>query len=182
VKEKAMTDLVAVECAIRQLHARYADALWRKDPDSFAALFAKDAQWKVAGMHLRGREEIRGTFARFMAHTGRTMMTFRSPIVELIEGVVTSRTYVTEQNKFADGQSADTLGIYYERFVQEDGAWRFHFRHWNMYYIGPPDLSAKFYDVHDYGPPPGFPGLEDPTTVRTDFLFKGADGTPSAEP
>ncbi|MDR2856823.1 MAG: nuclear transport factor 2 family protein [Novosphingobium sp.] len=177
-----MTDPVAVEYAIRQLHARYADALWRKDPDSFAALFARDAEWKVAGMHMRGREEIRTTFARFMQHTGRTLMTFRSPIVDLVDGVPTARTYVTEHNRFADGQSADTIGIYYERFVQEDGAWRFHFRHWNLYYIGPPDLTARFYDVREYGPPPGFPGPDDPTTVRTDFLFTDAAGTASAMP
>jgi uncharacterized protein (TIGR02246 family) len=177
-----MTVLDSIECAIRQLHARYADALWRKDADSFGALFARDAEWKVAGMHMRGREEIRETFARFMVHTGRTLMTFRSPIITLADGVPTCRTYVTEQNKFASGQSAETIGVYYERFVQEDGEWRFHYRHWNMSYIGPPDLSAKFYDVREYGPPPGFPGLDDPTTVRTDFLFTDAQGKASATP
>jgi uncharacterized protein (TIGR02246 family) len=177
-----MTVPAAIECAIRQLHARYADALWRKDPDSFAALFARGAEWKVAGMHMRGREEIRETFARFMVHTGRTLMTFRSPIVEMVDAVPTARTYVTEQNKFADGQSADTMGVYYERFVEEDGAWRFAYRHWNMYYIGPPTLTAKFYDVREFGPPPGFPGPDDPTTVRTDFLFTNAEGTASAAP
>jgi uncharacterized protein (TIGR02246 family) len=177
-----VTDLVAVECAIRQLHARYADALWRKHPDSFAVLFAADAEWKVAGMHMRGREEIRETFARFMAHTGRTLMSFRSPIVELVDGVPTARTYVTEQNRFADGQSADTIGVYYERFVEEDGAWRFHYRHWNLHYIGPPDLTSKFYDVREYGRPPGFPEADDPTTVRTDFLFTDAEGKASAAP
>lgn len=177
-----MIDLQAAEFAIRQLHARYADALWRKDPQSFGDLFAEHGEWKVAGMHLRGREEIRGTFARFMAHTGRTLMTFRTPIVELVDGVLTSRTYVNENNKFADGQTADTIGIYYERFTREDGRWLFAYRHWNLYYIGPPDLSAQFYDVREYGPPPGFPGPDDPTTVRKDFLFAGADGKASAAP
>jgi ketosteroid isomerase-like protein len=177
-----MTDLAAIECAIRQLQARYADALWRKDPDSFAALFARDAEWKVAGMHLRGRDEIKRTFARFMEHTGRTLMTFRTPIVEIVDGVVTSRTYVSESNKFADGRSADTIGIYYERFIEEDGQLRFQFRHWNLYYIGPPDLSAQFYDVADYGPPPGFPGPDDPTTVRKDFLFTNSEGQTGASP
>ena len=32
-----MQDFVATECAIRQLHARYADAVWRKDANSFGA-------------------------------------------------------------------------------------------------------------------------------------------------
>jgi uncharacterized protein (TIGR02246 family) len=177
-----MIDLQAAEFQIRQLQARYADALWHKDPQTFGDLFAEDAVWKVAGMTMRGRDEIRSTFAKFMVHTGRTLMTFRTPIVDVVDGVVTSRTYVTESNKFADGQTADTVGIYYERFSQADGRWFFQYRHWNMYYIGPPGLGADFYDVREYGPPPGFPGPDDPTTVRKDFLFKGADGEVSAQP
>ena len=165
----------------KQLLAKY-DLTAGKDPQSFGDLFAVDGEWKVSGMHLKGREEIRSTFARYMQHTGRTLMTFRTPIVELVDGVVTSRTYVTESNRFADGQTADTIGIYYERFTREDGRLLFHYRHWNMYYIGPPDLTADFFDVKDFGPPPGFPDRDDPTTVRTSFLFKGADGKVSAEP
>jgi ketosteroid isomerase-like protein len=178
----APRDLAAAGFAIRQLHARYADALWRKDPESFAALFARDAEWKVAGMHMKGRDEIRETFARFMVHTGHTLMTFRSPIVEEVDGVLTARTYVTEQNAFASGQTADTIGIYYERFVEEDGELRFAWRHWDMDYIGPPEMTAAFYDVADYGPPPAQPGPDASTTVRRDFLFTAPDGTPTAQP
>jgi len=177
-----MTDLMRAEFDIRQLQARYADALWRKDPESFAKLFTRDAEWKVSGMHLRGREEIRRTFAKYMEHTGRTLMTFRTPIVELVDGVLTSRTYVNESNKFADGQTADTVGIYYERFAEEDGRLRFRWRHWQMYYIGPPGLTADFYDVKEFGPPPGFPTQDDPTTVRKDFLFTNSEGKASAQP
>lgn len=177
-----MIDLQAAEFQVRQLQARYADALWRKDPESFGDLFAVDAIWKVAGMTLRGREEIRSAFARFMVHTGRTLMTFRTPIIDLVDGVVTTRTYVTESNKFADGQTAETVGVYHEKFTQEGDRWLFAYRHWNMYYIGPPGLTADFYDVREFGPPPGFPGPDDPTTIRKDFLFKGPDGTETAAP
>lgn len=177
-----MTDLMAAEFAIRQLHARYADALWRKDPDSFAALFAQDAEWKIAGMHLRGREEIKREFAKFMRHIDRTLMTLGTPIVTNVNGIICSRTLVTENNKFADGRTASTIGVYYERFVQEYDGWRFKWRHWNLYYIGPPDFSAPLYEVKEFGPPPGLPGPDDPTTVRKDFLFKASDGSPSASP
>ena len=177
-----MIDLRQAEFDIRQLQARYADALWRKDPESFAALFTQDAEWKVAGLHMRGRAEIRSTFAAFMQHTGRTLMTFRTPIVYVVDGVLCSRTYVTEQNKFASGENADTIGIYYEKFREEDGRLRFQFRHWNMYYIGPGDLSAEFFEVKDFGPSPGFPAPGDPTTVRTTYLFTDAEGRAGAAP
>lgn len=177
-----MTDFLIVESAIRQLHARYVDAVWRKDPDSFAELFAADAEWKIAGMHMRGREQIRSEFAKFMRHVDRTFMIFGTPIIELGNGTASSRTHVREHNKFADGQTASTFGIYYERFVNEGDRWRFQWRHWNLYYIGPPDFSAPLYQVKEYGPPPGMPGADDPTTVRKDFLFTSSDGSVSASP
>jgi uncharacterized protein (TIGR02246 family) len=182
VTVNADLDFLLAESAVRQLHARYADALWRKDADAFAALFAEDAEWKVAGMHLQGRDAIREAFATFMRHIGRTLMLFGPPAVELTPEGASSRTLVTENNKFADGRTASTIGVYFERFVRQADGWRFAWRHWNLYYIGPPDFTAPLYEVREYGPPPGMPGPDDPTTVRKDFLFTGADGTESAKP
>jgi uncharacterized protein (TIGR02246 family) len=177
-----MTDLLLAEFAVRQLHARYVDALWRKDPESFADLFAEDAEWKISGMHLRGRTQIRTEFAKFMRHIDRTFMICGTPIVAIVDGVVTSRTHVTENNKFASGRTASTIGIYYERFTQEDERWRFKWRHWNLWYIGPPDFSAPLYQCKEFGSPPGMPSPDDPTTVRKDFLFTSSDGSASAAP
>ena len=53
-----MSTFAEVECAVRQLHARYADAVWRKDSASFGALFAEDAEWRVGGQVMRGRAAI----------------------------------------------------------------------------------------------------------------------------
>src|SRR5690606_15612463 len=116
-------DFLVAESAIRQLHARYVDAVWRKDPDSFADLFAEDAEWKIAGMHMRGRLQIKTEFAKFMRHIDRTFMIFGTPVLDVGDGVASSRTMVTENNKFADGRTASTIGIYYERFAQEGSRW-----------------------------------------------------------
>jgi uncharacterized protein (TIGR02246 family) len=181
-EELEMHDLVIADVQIRQLHARYADAVWRKDAECFGALFADDAEWKVAGMHLVGRTEIQATFAKFMVHVERTLMRFATPVITLGDDGVSSRTQTVENNRFADGRTASTIGIYYERFVVQGGVWRFRWRHWNLHYIGPPDFSGSLYDVLEYGPPPGFPGPNAPTTVRKDFLFTGQDGAPAARP
>ena len=65
-----MTDFVVAEAAIRELHARYTDAVWRKDYDAFADCFAENAEWKIAGLVLRGRAEV-------AAHLKRLMPNFR---------------------------------------------------------------------------------------------------------
>lgn len=48
-----MTDFSATEAAIRQLHALYADAVWRKDYESFGDCFTEDAEWRISGMGVK---------------------------------------------------------------------------------------------------------------------------------
>lgn len=166
-----MPSPIEAEFAVRQLHARYGDAVWRQDAEGFAALFAEDAVWRIAGTELVGRAAIRTGFVQFMAILERTLMTFRTPIVAIaVDGEVSARTYVTEQNKYRDGTAVSTIGVYYERFVWEDGqggrALRFAWRHWQMYYYGPADLSEAIHAAAEFGPPPGLPGPGEPTTER----------------
>ena len=53
-----MTDFLAAESGIRQLHARYLDAVWRKDFDAFGDCFAENAEWRIGGKILRGRDHV----------------------------------------------------------------------------------------------------------------------------
>jgi len=55
-------DLLLAELAIRQLHVKYADAVWRKDFVAFGDCFAEDCEWRIGGMILRGRDEIVHSF------------------------------------------------------------------------------------------------------------------------
>ncbi len=164
-----MIPLVEADCAIRQLHAHYADAVWRQDVDAFAACFADDAVWRVGGLELRGRTSIAAGFAGFIAGNERTLMNFHTPLVTLAAEGVSARTYVTEQNKYRDGTAAMSLGIYYERFQVAAGAWRFAWRHWQMYYHGPADLSGTIHAAAEFGPPPGMPGAGDRALGRAEI-------------
>ena len=165
-----MTDFVVAECMIRQLHARYIDAVWRKDIDAFVDCFAEDAEWKVGGQHLRGRDEVRGAITKFLEPIDRIAMMFSTPILEVGKGTAIGRTYVREFNKAKNGETASTVGIYYERFVEQGDRWRFQWRQWMLQYLGPPDLSADIYESKDYGAFPGMPGQDDPTVIRKSFL------------
>ena len=55
-----MSTFAEVECAIRQLHARYADSVWRADYDVFGNCFMEDAEWRVGGPDCHDRL---GTFS-----------------------------------------------------------------------------------------------------------------------
>ena len=169
-----MSDFVAVEAAIRQLHVRYADAVWRKDSRAFGALFAQHAEWRVGGQVLRGRSGIitfiEGVFPLYR----RILMTFRTPIVDVGEQGASARTYVTENSLFADGTPFAPIGIYFDRFVEVDGRWLFSWRMFQTHYVGPPDLTGEWFDMPDYGPPPGMPPLEEATFDRSGTGAKAA--------
>jgi uncharacterized protein (TIGR02246 family) len=164
--EESMSEFPVVYAGIQHLHARCVDAAWRKDADAFANCFSQDGEWKIATMHFRGRDDVRAAFARLLGACQRVLILSSPPLIDMGPDGVTSRTYLTEFAKMMDGSSAMTLGAYFDRYVQEDGDWRFRLRHFGLKYRGPSDLSAEIVDSPDYGPPPGMPGAEDPTFTR----------------
>ncbi len=162
-----MTDFIAAECGIRQLHGRYADAIWRQDSAAFAKCWTQDAVWKISGREAHGRAEIAALFEASVAPSERVMMWSGIPVLDVGIGQATGRVQVTELIKRKDGETARTLALYYDHYREDAGHWRFARRHFNLYYYGPPDLTAEIYaDVLEYGPPPGMPGADDPTPVR----------------
>lgn len=161
-----MTDFVAADCAIRQLHARFLDAVWRKDADAFANCFAPDGEWKIAGLHMRGREEVGATFAKLLGACERVQIILGLPLLEVNGSTAVGRIQATEFAKMMDGTSAMTLGIYHDRYVEVEGRWLFQWRHWALHYRGPSDLSAPFVESPDYGAFPGLPGPDEPTFTR----------------
>lgn len=152
-----MTGWVEAESEIRQLHACYADAMFRKDAAAAGALFAANGIWHVAGQAVKGREAIvsflEGAFPQFR----NIMMTFRTPIIDVIENEVASRTWVTETRVMADGEASLLIGIYFDRFTEEDGRLLLDWHQFQTHYLGPADLSADVADAADYGAPPAMP-------------------------
>jgi len=161
-----MTEFMRAECGIRQLHARYIDAVWRQDPEALAGCFAESGEWKIAGMHLRGRREIREAVARLLEPCERVLMTVGIPLIELRERSSIGRVHCLEFAKLKSGNSAVNIGIYFDRYVEHAGTWGFQWRHWALQYRGPADLSAAFMPSPDYGPFPSMPGPDEPTVAR----------------
>ena len=161
-----MTDFLLADSGIRQLHARFCDAVWRQDAEAFANCFAENGEWKIAGMHICGRAEIGSLIAKFLAACERVLVMPSIPLLEVGDGSATGRLHLLEFAKMRDGSSALTVGVYYDRYVEEGGAWRFQWRHFALHYRGPTDLSETLVESPDYGPPPALPGTDEPTFTR----------------
>lgn len=152
-----MTDLLIADFHIRQLQAHLVDSVWRRDIDAFVACFALDAEWKIAGQHVHGRDAIRSLIGKLLAPSARVLMLAGQPVLAVENGVVLGRSYITEYIKMTDGSAVRTIGIYYDRYAAGNDRWLFQSRHWQLCYKGPVDCSGPFQDVPDFGPPPGRP-------------------------
>lgn len=152
-----MSDPQAARAGIAELHARYTDAVWRKDAASFAQCFTAQGEWRISGMELQGRDQIAETIERILSRLDRVLITFGTPILSVGEGVASGRTYIDERCAWKDGNRTVSIGRYYERFVEVDGCWLFDWRLFQLLYRGPPDLTGEFFDPEDWGPPPGMP-------------------------
>ena len=161
-----MTELWVADSGIRQLHARFAEAVWRHDSDALAACYTEDGENKIAGLHLRGREEIRTTFHKLLAACERIRLIVGATLLEVGDGEASGRTPITEFTKMGDGSSVLTIGVYYDRYVEQGGRWYYKWRHFGLHYRGPIDMSAPFVDSPDYGAPPQLPGADEPTFTR----------------
>jgi len=162
-----MTDLWVADSGVRQLHARFTDAVWRQDRASLANCVAEDAEWKIAGMHLRGREEISTTMTKLLGYCRRIRLIIGDTVLEVGDRVATGRVPVTEFSQLQDGSSVLTMGIYYDHYVDEADCWRYKKRHFGLHYRGPLDLCGEFIaDSPDFGAPPAMPGPDEPTITR----------------
>lgn len=162
-----MTDVLAAQAGILQLHARCTDAIFRKDHTAFGDCFARDGEWKIAGMHMKGRDEVASTFERLLAACERVNLISSLPVLDPGEGgEVIGRVHCTEIARMGDGTSAITIGVYFDRYVLEEGRWRFRWRHWALHYRGPFEMPADMVPSPLYGSPPGMPGQDDPTLTK----------------
>jgi uncharacterized protein (TIGR02246 family) len=161
-----MTDFAAADAGIRQLHARFTDAVWRQDDAEFAACFAKDGVWKIAGMEIAGRDKIAEACRNMLGRCSHIHLLTGLPILDVTGNTAKGRLNMTEFARMQDGSTAMTIGWYHDDYVQEDGRWVFRRRHWSMKYRGAPDLTGHFADTPNYGAFPDGPAPDEATYVR----------------
>lgn len=173
-----MTTLADAQAGIRDLHARYTDAVWRKDFDAFANCHTDDGEWRISGRVFRGRHEIRDAIAVILEKFIRVLITYRNPILTVGQGSASGRTYVDERCAWKNGETNIAIGTYFEHFVEHDGMWLFQWRLFQRHYRGAPDMTGEFTDNPDFGPPPAMPPLD----AGTEDMATAKWGLPGASP
>jgi ketosteroid isomerase-like protein len=152
-----MIETLIAEAGVRELHARYTDAVWRKDWDAYADCWTADAEWRIGGHVFKTRAGILEGFKGFMDKYSHVLITLRPPILQVDGETAAGRSYATELNKRHDGGYVSSIATYYERFRREGDRWRRSWAFFQLHYLGPADLSGTFLEQPDYGPPPAMP-------------------------
>lgn len=139
--------------SIRQLTSRYCTAVDNKDIAALAPLFARDAVFTVApwGLGATGHADIVAFYARAFQDSGPTRHYLTNERIEPDGDGYRSTCYF--QNAVAvEPKSLRGWGVYEDRFVREDGAWKFARKQVTVQVLGPFDqdwnAAGEVTDVH----------------------------------
>ena len=134
----------ADELAIRDLVARYIDAVNRYHQADWTATWSESATWNLMGMEVDGRDAIVGLWQGAMQSFDFALMMLNSGTLEIDGDTASGRWYITEHIKPTEGDPNITLGVYDDRYVKENGQWLFAHRHYNVIYQGAADYSGNY--------------------------------------
>ena len=147
------SDLIEIE----QLLYRYSHRIDRGTAGQVAELFAADAVFDPAyegpGREVRGREAITAWFQKYQENSRRKSWASRhltlNPLIALVDGEFRATSYLCASGVNREtGVAQAYKGRYEDRFVQEDGVWRFAKRRVALTFTmpltrGPAEFSAK---------------------------------------
>lgn len=132
-----MSGSVADELAIRNLVARYADAVWRRDGDAWEATWATEGTWTLPGGHeVAGRNNIRAAWERAMSRYPTVVQLIHQGEIRFDDHAATGRWYLSERGTTVDGDPIDHVGAYDDTYIAGDGGWRFLTRRFEVIAVG----------------------------------------------
>jgi uncharacterized protein (TIGR02246 family) len=112
---------------IRDLAARFTDAVNRRAPKEVAGLFTEDGAWHVPGVPSAvGHEAIGDLLAGLLTNFARLIQLTHSGHVDVSGSTATATWYITERGADSAGDTFEFTGVYTDRLVRtEQDGWRF---------------------------------------------------------
>lgn len=141
-----LNDQVADELAVRDLVARFSDAVTRRAPADMAALWVQDGTWVVPGIgETMGPAAIEGVLAKLLEGFPFLVQLTHNGVVTLDGEVARARWYISEFGQDREGGGVYFVGTYHDRAVRTDAGWRFARRQFDFLYRGRTEAPGKSY-------------------------------------
>jgi len=132
------------DLALRDLMARYIDAVNRSDGAAWAATWAEDGKWNLLGNEVSGRENIVGLWQQMMGGFEFALMMPSSCLFDIEGDNATGHWYLQEHTRDKEGNAASVLSRYRDTYSRVDGQWLYQSRDYDIIYYGPADLSGNY--------------------------------------
>jgi ketosteroid isomerase-like protein len=137
-------DITADELAVRELAARYSDAVNRGSLQDMVAVYALDGILTAFGApDIAGHAAIETTFAKVIADHQWLFQTTHSGIVRVEGDRARCRWWLTENALRKDGGGTLFMGCYEDIAVRGVDGWRYTHRILHPVYIGRQQFPGK---------------------------------------
>ncbi|MDG1943143.1 MAG: nuclear transport factor 2 family protein [Halioglobus sp.] len=132
------------ELALRNLMARYSDAVNRVDADAWIATWAQDAVWNLLGNPVSGKDNILALWKQMMSSFEFALMLPSTCLFQVDGDTASGHWYLTEYTRDPEGAASTVLSRYTDTYTRKDGQWLFQSRDYSFIYNGPADLSGTY--------------------------------------
>ena len=132
------------ELALRNLMARYSDAVNRVDADAWIATWAQDAVWNLLGNPVSGKDNILALWKQMMSSFEFALMLPSTCLFEVDGDTASGHWYLTEYTRDPEGAASTVLSRYTDTYTRKEGQWLFQSRDYSFIYNGPADLSGTY--------------------------------------
>ncbi|MGI9286622.1 MAG: nuclear transport factor 2 family protein [Pseudomonadales bacterium] len=132
------------EIALRNLMAKYADAVNRYDADTWISTWAENGAWNLLGSPVEGRDNILGLWQQMMGGFEFALMMPSSCLFNVDGDGASGHWYVHEYSRDKEGKTTMILGHYLDTYCKLDGQWLYKSRTYSFVYHGPADLSGSY--------------------------------------
>ena len=132
------------DLALRNLMARYVDAVHRRDPEAWAATWDENCSWNLMGTDVTGKANVVGLWQQMMAGFEFALMIPSSCLFTIEGDTACGHWYLQEQTRDKEGNSSAIFSRYLDTYVRRDGQWLYQSRHYAFIYHGPAELSGNY--------------------------------------
>lgn len=132
------------EIGLRNLMARYVDAVNRFDADHWIATWAQDGAWTLFDNEINGRDAILAVWQQAMASFEFALLLPSSCLFEVTGDTASGHWYLHEHSRDKVGKASTLISRYADTYVKQEGRWLFQTRSYTVLYNGAPDLSGAF--------------------------------------
>lgn len=132
------------EIGLRNLMAKYVDAVNRNDAENWISCWTEDASWNLMGNPITGKEAILGLWQQMMSGFEFALMVPSTGAFEVNGDTAQGHWYLQEFTRDKQGKSMSIVSRYKDIYKKQDGQWLYQSRVYEIIYLGDDDLKGQY--------------------------------------